>query len=410
MPDQNGEYSSVMRYSLKKNAPIIYVWASLRLFTSILAVFFSTFRPITDLEKQISIWPPLPEGWNWLNRVFLAPWLRWDALIYVKLTSIGYSTGDGSTSFHPLYILLNKPLNFLGIDPLLSLFITGSLATLAYFWIFYKIAEVDSTPGDGKLALIILASFPVSIVLFMPYTEGVFLLFSALALYLMRKRSWLLAGIAIFLASLTRQQGIFLVFPIIWYVWEDAGKSFQGLLKSWRGLLVAVTSPAGLMTWNFYRIFWLKDGPIELNSWQGFVYSVLISPSAKKLIPDQALMWPWNAAALSLPKLITNPDIADVMNILIGLSFVIYFAIAWKNMEPAHRIYSLVILFVSLSMFTGIRLIYLSLPRHLMLAFPVFIGFAISLKKPRLLLTIASLQLLVQIFMLFLYVTNSWIP
>src|SRR5205814_1603077 len=102
------------------------IWIFLRALSSLLAVFFSASRPITELENKIAVWPPAADIALWLNRVFLAPWLRWDANWYVHLLTTGYAAGDGSTSFHPLDILLSKPLYLLGLDPLFSLLVTSS--------------------------------------------------------------------------------------------------------------------------------------------------------------------------------------------------------------------------------------------------------------------------------------------
>jgi hypothetical protein len=226
----------------------------------------------------------------------------------------------------------------------------------------------------------------------------------------MRKRRWFLVIFSTFLASLARQQGIFLVFPIIWYAWEDSGKSLRNLSKAWQAWLAALATPLGLFAWTIYRLFYLREGIAEINNWQSFIYSVLLSPSAKKIFPDQALVWPWTAFMIALPKLISGPDIGDVMSLAIGLGFIVLFVLAWRYMQPAYRIYSLVIVLISLSMSTGSYRIYLSLPRHLLLAFPVFIGLTLALKKPWQRFTLIGLQFSIQTFMLFLYVAKVWIP
>jgi len=290
------------------------------------------------------------------------------------------------------------------------LLMTSSLASLGFFWIFYKLACLDLPPEKSRLALILLATFPVSIILFAPYTESVFLFFATLVLYQMRKRRWFLAALTTCLASLTRQQGVFLMFPMLWYAWEDSGKSFGGILKAWQGWLAACTAPISLFIWAIYRIYYLHEGALDLRSWQGFVYSVLLSPSAKLIFPDQALIWPWDAFAISISKLMHTPDIGDVMTLVLGVGFVILFALAWKHMDPAGRIYTLVITLVSFSVYTGTIRIYLSLPRHLFIAIPVFIGLTCALKQRWQQAGMIGLQFLIQIFMLFLYVTKSWIP
>jgi hypothetical protein len=389
--------------------PCTLTWLLLRLYTSVGAAFFSKIRPITPIEKDIALWPP-PAMAIWLNRVFLAPWLRWDAVWYANILAGGYAAGNGSTSFHPLYVVLSTPLYWLGLDPLLSLLITSSLASLGLFWIFYKLASLDLPPEGSRVALVLLATFPVALILFAPYTESVFLFFSILALYQMRLRRWLPAALSTCLAALARQQGVLLMFPMLWYAWEDSGRSLRGLARGWRGWLACLAAPAGLILWGLYRIYFLQEGALDTHDLQGLIYSALISPSAKVIFPDQSFLWPWNALVIALPRLAHNPDIGDVMSIALGVGFVLLFALAWSHMRSAERLYSLAIVLVSFSASTGPIRIYLSLPRHLLLAAPVFIGLAAALKKRWQYVPLIGLQLLTQAFMLYLYVTKSWIP
>lgn len=394
-----------MQKFLNKNQYYFPIWLFLRIITSLDAALFSNIRPITVTENQVSVWPPLFDNISlWFNRVALAPWFRWDAVWYVQLLTTGYVAWDGSTSFHPLYIILSKPLYIIGVNPLLSLLVTSSLACLAFFWIFYQLACIDLSQNKSLLALALLASFPITIILFAPYTESVFLFFSTCALYKIRHRRWLSAALLTLLATLTRQQGVFLLFPMLWCAWEDFKES-----NNWKGWLAAITAPAGLFIWTIYRIIYLHEGTLDVKNWQGFIYSALLSPSAKVIFPDQALKWPWDAFMIALPKL-NNPDIGDVMSVGLGVYFFILFLLSWCNMHPAYRIYSLVIILISFSMSTGSFRIYLSLPRHLFLAIPVFIGISPLLNKKWQQFLMIGFQFSIQLFMLFIYVTKSWIP
>src|SRR5258707_11065429 len=74
----------------------------LRLLTSLRAAFVSPLHPLTEREKTIAFWPPsLPLG-NWLERVLLSPWERWDTTWYMAIIQHGYRVDDGTAHFHPL--------------------------------------------------------------------------------------------------------------------------------------------------------------------------------------------------------------------------------------------------------------------------------------------------------------------
>ncbi len=385
------------------------LWAFLRLLTFIAAAFFSGIRPYTAIEKSTALWPPTNLQ-LWLQRAFLAPWLRWDANWYVQILTTGYKAGDGTTSFHPLYLLFSAIPHQLGISPLFSLMLTSSLAGLLFFWALYKLARLDTGHRKSLLAVVLFASFPASFILFAPYTESLFLFFSTLSLYFMRERKWLLTALATFLASLTRQQGIFLFIPIIWYVRDEAEGSIKNTFKNYKGWLAAFTAPAGLFTWTLYRVFLLHEGTIETTSLQSFFYSALLSPYAKKVVPDQTLMLPWKAFSEGVRQLAESPQIGDFMSVVLGVWFLVLLLLSWKYLRPADRLYSLAITFVSFSMSTGVSGVYFSLPRHLFIAVPVFIGLAFALKKRWQQALVIGIQFLVQFFMLLLYVLEAWVP
>jgi hypothetical protein len=92
------------------------------------------------------------------------------------------------------------------------------------------------------------------------------------------------------------------------------------------------------------------------------------------------------------------------------VGFLILFLFSWKHMSIADRIYCAVVVFISFSMSSGPVRIYLSLPRHLLLATPVFVGLAAALKERWQQITVITLQFVLQLFMLFLYVAHYWIP
>jgi len=388
---------------------IIATWLFLRCLTSLAAAGFSSLDPITSIEKNLVIWPPAQNFTAWLNRVFVAPWVRWDANWFKQILTQGYAAGNGTTSFHPLYPLLSWPLYRLGLDPTLSLLITSSVAALFFFGVFFGLASLDLEPETGWTALLLLVTFPIAFILFAPYSESLFLLWSALALYSMRRGYWILAATSSFLAALTRQQGVFLALPIAWWAWEASGKNLHGIPKAWRAWLTTLAAPAGLVALSIYRIGTLHEGSIDFSNPQRLIYSALLSPSANAVIPGQAIRWPWQAFTLVIVNVIHRPEINILVNLTLGIGFLLAFIIAWKYMNIADRLYSLVIILVSFSA-TTVDLAYVSLPRHLFLAIPVFIGLAAAVRKPWQKQFLITIQLLLMLFLLLISIFVEWIP
>ena len=399
----------ITRTAQKITFQILGIWLFLRFLTSLAAAAFSSLKPITAIEKQIPVWPPAQNFLAWLERVLVAPWARYDSVWFEQILIRGYLAGDGSTSFHPLYIWLSYPLYRLGIDASVSLLITSSLATPAFLLIFYRMARLDLEPATAWNALLLMATFPVAFILFAPYTESLFLLMATAALYLIRRESWGLAALFSFLAALSRQQGVFLALPLAWGVWEASRKSLPGVKRVWWAWLAPLAASAGLGAWSIYRISYLHEGRLDFSNIQGMIYSAFLSPFADKIIAGQAFRWPWDAITIAVSNAIHTPELNVFVNLALGIGFLIAFIVSWRYLHIADRLYSLVIILVSLCVTTG-QYAYASLPRHLFLATPVFIGLAAASQKWRFKHILLACQILGLIFLIYLYVLNGWIP
>ncbi len=386
------------------------LWIVWRILTSIIAGMVSSIKPITSIEIRIPLLPPSSPLVQWFDRAFLSPWERWDAVWYQQIVTHGYSASDGTAQFHPLYPWLATPLAWLGISPTLSLLIITSLAGIALYYFFRKFASYDLTTKDATFAIMLFALAPPAFILFAPYSEALFLLAAVLCLVFLRKKSWWLAGLMAGLATLTRQQGILLAVPIAWELWENADREFPKFIQQWRNWFSLILVPVGLLIWLLYRAFLLNDIHTRMTNLQDFLYSFAISPSATKVVPEQQFVWPWQAIYLGFQKLLTKPDIDIWVNIIIALAFLVILAVSWVKMRMSYRLYSLAITLISFSYFTGSVHPYMGLPRHLFLAFPVFIGMAAVVKKQWHRLLLIGLSSVAMLFLLVLYVLKTWVP
>lgn len=389
--------------------PIFLIWLAYRILTSAWAAILSSQHPVTLLEKSYTIWPPAPGLSIWLERDFLAPWLRWDAVWYLKIVTSGYAAADGTAQFHPLYAWLSMPLAWIGIHPLFSLLLVSSLAGLGFLYVFELLTRLDLDPKTTRIATVLLVGFPTAFILFAPYTESLFLLCSAASLLFMRKNKVWLAGLMGALAALTRQQGIFLIFPLAWEVWENAGRDIKTSLKAWPVWLSTLGPVAGLAAWFVYRASFLNDFTIKTQDINSYIYSGLISSSAAKVVPFFQFTWPWKALWLALHQFkLTDVDL--MIDLILGGVFIVLLALSWKNMRVSYRIYSAIIALVSFGYYTGPLHPYMGLPRHLFLAFPVFIGIAPALGKQRRWLIYLAFGLLGMLFLIAGYIYNGWVP
>lgn len=201
-----------------------------------------------------------------------------------------------------------------------------------------------------------------------------------------------------------------LIFPMVWELWENAGQNRKNFFKRWKDTLAVGIIAVGLIIWIAYRAFIVNDFSADLSNIQGFIYSIIISPSASAVVPVQKFIWPWLALYNALQKIISKPDVDIYVNLIAGAFFLVLLAISWKKMRISYKLFSLILTVVSFSYFTGNVHPYMGLPRHLLLAFPVFIGFAASINKLWIRLLLVALSSCASLFLLMLYVLNTWVP
>jgi hypothetical protein len=385
-------------------------WLALRIVASACAAIASYLSPLTNLEKSIALWPPTSPISSWLERVLLAPWQRWDAEWYLKIVTQGYRSGDGTAQFHPLYTWLAIPLTRLGIHPLLGLLLVSSISTLLLMLVFEQLARFDLNKENVRTSTILFILFPSAFILFAPYSESLFLLFAVSSFLFMRRNRWWLAGVSAGLAALTRQQGLFLLLPLAWEIWEFSGKDVQRSLRQWRDWLPLMLVPASYLIWLVYRWQRLSDLNLSTSNLNSIIYSFLISPSADQVVEVQAFLWPWQALWIALRQVFSSPDLDLVANLVFGAYFLVLLALAWKHLTTSSRIYSLVIIVVSFSYYTGPIHPYMGLLRHLLLAFPIFIGLVVRLRYPWQRLAVTAFNQVGYVVLLWLYVLHAWVP
>ena len=389
---------------------LVIIWVLLRGYTSLWAALVSTLRPVTPLEQAVALWPPSASWGLWLKRGLLSPWERWDTAWYLRILTEGYQFGNGADAFHPLFPWLAWPLTRMGLDSLLALMLVGNLSGLAFVILFERMAALDSTPVQAQTATRILLFFPVAFILFAPYNEGIFLFLSALTLFWARRRRWWWAAIAGGLSVLTRQQGLFLVFPFAWESWNAHEGGLRRALRNCRCWLALSSIPTGLAVWVFYRALVVGGTQLDFSSPCALVYSMLISPGAWQTGESHVVTWPWHALRLALLRFWANPDLDLAVNGVLSAAFVGAVLLAWPRLRASYRIYVLAIVLISFSYHTGTVHPYMGLPRHLFMAFPVFIALGQIAPSSWYHLLWVGGGFAGSCFLILLYVFNGWVP
>jgi 4-amino-4-deoxy-L-arabinose transferase-like glycosyltransferase len=344
-----------------------------------------------------------------LSRFLFEPWYRWDVLYYAEIVSRGYQPGAPTTNFHPLYPWISAIVAVIFREPVLSLLVVASLAGLFLTIQFYRLAKLDLDDQQAWQATALMLVWPASVALFLPYTEPLFLLLSVHCFYLARQRKFWLAGLFGALATLTRQQGLFLALPLAWEIWEAAERRWS---NAFRKSLPLLLMPAAYGLWVLYRAVAVNDVHPDFSSLQKFLHSVMISPSSYQITDQHAFLPPW-LTIWRATKVFWRGGVSGdgYIDLSLSIAFIGLFILSWRHLRASYRVYCVAIFLVALSFYAGDINPLLALPRHLVLAFPVFIGLAARYRLRTLPLVLVLIVLTIcQFSLLRFFVWQSWIP
>ncbi|HXH24417.1 MAG TPA: mannosyltransferase family protein [Vicinamibacterales bacterium] len=380
------------------------VWAGLRVLTiAVAALAFASHPPTPDQPHERT---PVPD--RVAERVVVAPWYSYDAVWYVKIVRDGYAPSDGTTNFHPLYPWVARVVLPPSAHPLWSLLLVSTIAGGLVTIMFQRLAALDLAPDRARAATYLFLCWPATFVIFAPYTEALWLLLAVTAFYGARTGRWWIAGLAGGLASMTRQQGLLLLVPLcIEALMTGAfGRSARYPWERWVALSCV---PLGYAAWVGIRALLVGDFGPSFRSPNDFLFSVMISPASRSVIGDAAFLPPWEAIGKAARYLQHGGHPSAWLDAILAAGFLAMLAVAWSRLRSSDRIYSALVTVVSLSFHTGEVSPYMALPRHLLLAFPVFIGFAAAYRFRHPLVAVVA-GITAQATLVCAFVWMIWIP
>jgi len=375
----------------------LLIWLVLRVVSLVVAPLAFYFRPPGSRIMAVTS----------LKGFLLGPWFAWDVRYYVEIVRNGYQPGSPTANLHPLYPWISALLAAVIREPLLSLLLVSSIAGVLLIIGFYRLAKLDCNDQQAWQATALLLCWPASLALFLPYTEALFLLLSVYCLFAARHQRFWLAGLAGALATLTRQQGLFLVLPLAWEIWEASGRQWSSAVRKCLSLLLV---PAAYALWVVYRAVAINDVHPDFSSIQSFLHTVMISPSSYEITEKHAFLPPWLTIWRGLGAFWRH-EVSPYafIDLALGIGFIALLVLSWRYLRMSYRVYCLAIVLVSLSFYAADENPFLALPRHLVLAFPVFIGLAARYqirRFPFLLFLLAECQM----GLLVCFVWMRWVP
>ncbi len=350
-----------------------------------------SFQFLTDYTSY-----ELPKHYTIQNRFWIVPWLNFDGRNYLKIATDGYNSTQkfNIRVFFPFYPLLIRIFSFnLFFNPivvglLISLFsIILGVYTFNKLLILEKIAEVDKAKILSLLFL-----FPTSFFYLSYYTESLLLLLTLLTFFFLKEKKFVLASIFAALASGTKVLGLAL-FPVI--LWE-AYRSYKTTKRVSVSMLIA---PLGFIFYSLYNYFVERNLFLALQGHSDWGRHI-------------GILSPLQAFIESFSKVLFGSEISqhnifirsiEVLEFVSAVFLILMLILGYRRLKFSYWLYllcSALVLFFSGSL--G------SLPRHLLLLFPIHIVL-VKLLPTKLYYMVGTLFFILLIYLTALFLRGYWV-
>ena len=343
------------------------------------------------------------------------PWAHWDGVWFVRIAADGYAAHPWSPAFFPLYPLTVRVASVLTEG---NLVIAGVLVSLvcyaAAMVVLFRLTRDELSPQAALWTVVFVSLFPTALVFQAVYSESLFLLLTLLCLSLARRGSWAPACAAGLLAALTRSTGVLLLLPLAMIWWEQRrGRCIRlpggpatrvtgpvlGSALVPRPAVGRLTPPSAL---------WLLLVPAGLGLYMAYLWGQYGKPLLFATVqgnwgrhPGLPFMTLWHelvavaAAVRSLathglaPVLVHTADggfhgdvLANCFEALALAAAVFMLVACWRRLPASYTVYAAAcLLFPLLNPATTRPLS--SLPRFVLVVFPLFMGAAAVLLPHR---------------------------
>ena len=193
----------------------------------------------------------------------------WDGAWYLGIVRQGYHAAAFPGGYHdyaflPLYPMLVRLLSlpFPGWEGLIAVLLSNAMFVVAVV-LLVRLTEGMFGRNLGYRSAAIMALFPFSAAFSMAYAESLFTALMLGAFLAVERRRPVYAGLLLALATLTRLQGVILLLPLVWVLWERSGRRRPS--AGWLALLLGPLAAGAALGW----VIWLTGDPSAYGAAQG---------------------------------------------------------------------------------------------------------------------------------------------
>jgi hypothetical protein len=326
-------------------------------------------------------------------------WGHWDAVWFVRIAEHGY--GLKRAAFFPLYPMAMRAVTGVVGRTDLAGILVSSICYTAALIILYRLVKEEFDARTALWAVVLLSFAPASFFFQAVYSESLFLFMTVASFAAARKGHWMLAGTAGLLATLTRSAGLTLVVPLAWMWLEQRRGNAITLPGSVARQPLLSARPARLSSLGWLLMVPLGLGLFMAYTWVRF-HNALLFVAAQNYwhrhfsFPMVAVVRGARAALGSAKAIVSRPDVffrlerlpqrdqwITMGNLTAFLALLFAAAllyVCWRRLPASYTVFALAALLLPLSFPTHSTPL-LSLPRFVLVDFPLFIAFAVVLVK-----------------------------
>lgn len=411
LPPAEATPTSLERSGWSPGAPPGRAALALLSFSFFLATFVAGYSALTMVDfEHLEVPGYQPALHDGLARYLFDPWQRWDGQWFLRIAQSGYYRSDGSAAFLPGYPWIVRTLSplFSG-DHLVSACLVSWVCFAAAVVLLERLLRVDHDAEHSTTTLVLLVTFPTAMFFHAAYSESLFLLLTVIALGAARRGAHAVSGLAALGATLTRWTGFGLIPALLVEAWHRAATRDRGgpvglrelcsrdglrhLPRMGVGALVFALLPALALPivmsvlrraigepWGFSRAQRLWERRLA-PPWTGLV------DGARVLLPGRPpYLEPLPGGFPRLEHYLGGFLEAHAYNLIAALAGLALSFVALRRVRPSYAVWALA--GVVLPLMTPSRLQPLqSMPRFLVVLFPLFLALAHVLRGRPLLTT-----------------------
>lgn len=309
----------------------------------------------------------------WTNNIWLDIWGVWDTGWYMGISQNGYTprpleeliSHQTNVVFFPFYPLLMRLLGSIIGDQYTAGFIISNVSLIVACVFLYKLVRLDSDERSAFRSVKYLLLFPVSFILSGVFTESLYLALALMCFYYARTDKWHLTGIAGFFLSLTRSVGVLIALPLLY---EGLVPLLKENLKESRNLKSFKESRDEILPLLYLLL-------IPLGTISFMVFNFYLTGDFLAFVHGQATWGRYHGSPVEFLIDGYKGNMYSTFETVFTVISLLIFLLFFKKLRFSYWLFAMYSILVPLS--TGIQ----SMPRYILVIFPLYILFADISKK-----------------------------